>query len=117
MDEKGANTFPFHNLPPELKKTTSKGLSYLFKLSLLDKIKVSGDSCYLQQLQSNSKHPSHFSHRIPELATLLGSILKSGVTLGLDHLYLLTLFNLFDLHFGSLFGFVLNPTPVFGGTF
>ena len=28
MDEKGANTFPFHNLPPELKKTYQK--SFLF---------------------------------------------------------------------------------------
>ena len=29
---------------------------------------------------------------------------KSGVTLGLDHLYLLSLFDLYALHFGSLFG-------------
>ena len=40
----------------------------------------------------------------PELATLLGKYLKSGVTLGLDHLYLLSLFDLYALHFGSLFG-------------
>ena len=46
-----------------------------------------------------------------------GEYYKSGVTLGLDHLYLLTLFDLLALHFGSWFGFVLNPTPGFRGTF
>ena len=30
---------------------------------------------------------------------------KCGVTLGLDHIYLLTLFDLFALHYGSFFGF------------
>ena len=64
------------------------------------------------------KTPSQFSHRITELATLLGMMSsKSEVTLGLDHIYLLTLFDLLDLYFGSLFGFVLNPTPRFGDTF
>ena len=33
MDEKGANTFPFHNLPPELKKTSLKVFPMLFHLS------------------------------------------------------------------------------------
>ena len=70
-----------------------------------------------QHLRSNAKQPSQFSHRITELATLLGKNSKSGVTLGLDQLCLLTLFDLFALHFCSLFGFVLNPTPGFGGTF
>ena len=46
-----------------------------------------------------------------------GELLKCGVTLGLDPLYLLTLIDLFALHFSSLFGFVSNPTPGFGGTF
>ena len=45
-DEKGANTFPFHNLPPELKKNISKVFPVLFSLSLLDKRKVGGNSCY-----------------------------------------------------------------------
>ena len=31
MDEKGANTFPFHNLPPELKKTPLKVFPYWIK--------------------------------------------------------------------------------------
>ena len=48
---------------------------------LLDKRKVGGDSCYPQQLRQNTKHPSQFSHRITELTTLLGTNLKSGVTL------------------------------------
>ena len=50
MDEKGANTFPFHNLPPELKKI-SKVFPILFTISLLDKRKVGGDSFYPQQLR------------------------------------------------------------------
>ena len=33
---------------------------------------------------------------------------KSGVTLGLDHLYLLSLFDLYALHFGSLFRLLLK---------
>ena len=45
-NEKGANTFLFHNLPSELKKTISKVFPVIFTLSLLDKRKVSGDSCY-----------------------------------------------------------------------
>ena len=56
------------------------------------------------------KISSQFSHRITELATLLGKNLKVGLTYGLDHLYLLTLFDLFALHYGSLFGFeILHP--------
>ena len=30
MDEKGANTFPFHNLPPELKKTSQRSFLFFF---------------------------------------------------------------------------------------
>ena len=41
-------------------------------------------------------------HRTDDSA---GDNFKSGVTLGLDHIYLLSLFDLFALHFGSLFGF------------
>ena len=36
---------------------------------------------------------------------------KSGVTFGLDHIYLLTLFDLYALHFGSLFGLALILYP------
>ena len=44
-DEKGANTFPFHNLPPELKDY--QGLSHSFHpFLILDKRQVDGDSCY-----------------------------------------------------------------------
>ena len=45
MDEKGANTFPFHILPPELKKKYLKVFPVIFHLSLLYKRKVGGDSC------------------------------------------------------------------------
>ena len=44
MDEMGASTFPFHNLPPELKNNL-KGLFCAFLPFLLDKRKVGGDSC------------------------------------------------------------------------
>ena len=30
MDKKGANTFPFHNLPPELKKTSQRSFLCFF---------------------------------------------------------------------------------------
>ena len=33
MEEKGAHTFPGHNLPPELKKTSVKVFHVLFSLS------------------------------------------------------------------------------------
>ena len=39
MDGKGANTFPFHNLPPELKKTSLKVFPMLFHLSFFFWIK------------------------------------------------------------------------------
>ena len=43
-----------------------------------------------------------------------GEKFKSGVTLGLDHLYLLSLFDLLALHFSSLFGLVLILYPDLG---
>ena len=42
--EKGANTFPFHNLPPELKKNSQRSFLFFSTFPLLDKRKVSGDS-------------------------------------------------------------------------
>ena len=107
MDEKGANTFPFHNLPPELKKIISKVFPILFHLSFWIKEKPLATLANRNNCDQTQNIPSQFSHRIIELATLLGKIRKSGVTLGLDHLYLLSLFDLFSLHFGSLFGLVL----------
>ena len=78
-NEKGVNTFPFHNLSPELKKTSRRYFLFFSPFPSLDKRKVGGDSCYLQQLRSNVKHPSQFSHRVIELATLLGNYLKVGL--------------------------------------
>ena len=64
------------------------------------------------------KYPSQSSHRIIELATLLGIYLESGVTLGLDHIYLLSLFDLLALHLWVLVWVIINdPTLGFGGTF
>ena len=78
MDTKGANTFPLYNLPPELKIFQKRSFSVLLCLSLLDKIKVGGDSS-LPQHVLRQKLKSQFSHRITELATLLGRIKKEGL--------------------------------------
>ena len=53
--------------------------------------------------------PMH--HRTGDSA---GDTSKSGVTLGTYHIYLLTLFDLFALHFGSLFGLVIILYPNLG---
>ena len=50
MYEKGANTFHFLNLPPELKKISQSSFLFFSPFTLLDKRKVSGESCYPQQL-------------------------------------------------------------------
>ena len=44
----------------------------------------------------------------------VGESVKSGVTLGINHLYFLSLFNLLALHFGSSFVFVLILYPDLG---
>ena len=88
----------------------------LFHLSLLDKRKFGGDSCYLQHLQSYAKQKVS-SPTVPQNWRLCWGYhsKKGGVTLGLDHIYLLSLFDLYALRFGSLFGLLLkNPTPGFG---
>ena len=51
MDEKGSNTFPFHNLPLELKKILKRSFLFFSPFPLLDKRKVGGDSFYPQQLR------------------------------------------------------------------
>ena len=84
-DRKGANTFPFYNLPPVLRSISKKEFFCAFFLSLLDKIKVGGDSCLPRHFaNTNAKHRPAFqktvssSHRITEPVTLLGSY-KWGV--------------------------------------
>ena len=57
MDEKGANTSPFHNLPPELKKTSLKIFLVLFHLFFLDKRKVGGDSCSTETFAKTNEKP------------------------------------------------------------
>ena len=87
-DRKGANTFPFYNLPPPYSEISQKKEFFCaFFLSLLDKIKVGGDSCLLRHFaKTNAKRKPTFqktvssSHRITELATLLGTLI-SGVYL------------------------------------
>ena len=43
-DEEGTTTFPFHNLPRKLKKTSQRSFLLFFTFPF-DKRKVSGDSC------------------------------------------------------------------------
>ena len=50
-DEKDANTSPFHNLPPELKKIIKRSFLIFSPFPLLDKRKIGGDSFYPQQLR------------------------------------------------------------------
>ena len=83
-DRKGANTFPFYNLPPVLRISRKKIFSVLFPFPWLDEIKVGSDSClprHLRTKNANQKN-SQFCHRITELATLLGKYNKVGFTLG-----------------------------------
>ena len=52
-----------------------------------------------------TQNPQVSSSTVSQNWQLCWEIYKSGVTLGLDHIYLLTLFDLYALHYGSLFGF------------
>ena len=72
MDERGAKTFPFHNLPPELKKTISKVFPVLFNLSFWMKEKSVATLAIRNICDQTQNIPSQFSHRITELETLLG---------------------------------------------
>ena len=65
-DRKGANTFPFYNLPPEPEKHLEKRkFSMLFFLSLLDKIKVGGDSCLPRHFaKTNAKRKPAFQKAV-----------------------------------------------------
>ena len=60
-DRKGANTFPFYNLPPEPEKHPEKEYFCAFVLSLLDKIKDGGDSCLPRHFaKTNTKRKPAF---------------------------------------------------------
>ena len=53
-DGKSSNTFPFHNLPPN-SKSLKRSFIFFSPFPLLDKRKLSGDSCYPQNLWLNTK--------------------------------------------------------------
>ena len=72
MDGKGANTFPFHNLPPELKKIISKVFPVLFSLFFWIKEKSVATLANGNNYDQTQNIPSHFSHRITELETRMG---------------------------------------------
>ena len=63
MDEKGASTFPFHNLPPEL-KNISKAFPLLFYLSFWIKEKSVVTLANRNICEHKRKTSSQFSHRI-----------------------------------------------------
>ena len=85
MDRKGANTFPFYNLPPEPEKHLEKEFCCAFVLSLLENIKDGGDSCF-RDISRTSVKQSVPDPPITELATLLGTSYKVRCTLGLRSL-------------------------------
>ena len=71
-----------------------------------------------QNICDQTQNPTVKSPTVSQNCRLCWRIkLKSGVTLGLDHLYLLSLFYLFDLHYGSLFVLVLILYPDLGHLF
>ena len=79
MDEKCANTFLFHNLPPELKKKSQRSFLFfsLFPYWIKEKSVATLDKP--QHLQTQSQKPSsQFSHHITELVTLLRTNQKWG---------------------------------------
>ena len=82
MDEKGANTFPFHNLPPGPTKYLKRFLLCFFQPFLQDKIKSRWRLLLNRtSANTNAKHQSVLPpyHRTGDSA---GEKLKSGVTLG-----------------------------------
>ena len=115
MDRKGANTFPFYNLLPEPKKTSQR--SFLCFLTFpQDKIKSRWRLLLNRNIcEHKRKTSSQFSHRITELATLLGNILKVGLPQGLDHLCF-QLIALFALHLWALHRSFIDPNPDLGNT-
>ena len=60
-DRKGANTHPFYNLPPDPEKYLKKEFFCAFVLSLLDKIKVGGDSCLPQHFAKTNANANQHS--------------------------------------------------------
>ena len=83
MDEKGANTFPFHNLPPKLKKTSLMVFPVLFHLSFWIKEKSVKTLAKLQHLRSKCKTLKSVLPPYHKTGDSAGEYFKSGVTFGL----------------------------------
>ena len=81
MDRKGANTFPFYKSTSRTEKLSHKEFCCAFVLSMLEKIKDGGDSCF-RDISRTSVKQSVPDPPITELATLLGNINKVRCTLG-----------------------------------
>ena len=79
MDRKGANTFPFYKSTSRTEKHLEKEFCCAFVLSMLEKIKDGGDSCF-RDISRTSVKQSVPDPPITELATLLGiGLIKWGV--------------------------------------
>ena len=72
MDENGANTFPFHNLPPKLKKISQRSFLFFSPFPYWIKEKSVATLAIPNNCDQTQNKPSQFSHRITELETLLG---------------------------------------------
>ena len=106
-EEKGANTFPFHNLPPKLKKYSQRSLLCFFTFPFWIKEK----SVVTLAIRNNCNQMQN--NRVSSPTVLQnwrlcwGSYLKVGLPQGQITFTCLLLFELFASYYGSLFGFVL----------
>ena len=67
MDEKGANTFPFHNLPPELKKTSQRSFLFFSPFPSWIKEKSVVTLATQNNCDKTKNIPSQISHRITDV--------------------------------------------------
>ena len=74
MDEKGANTFPFHNLPPELKKTSLKVFPVLFTFPYWIKEKSVMTLAKPHHLQTQTQNNQASSPTVSHAPTIFSAI-------------------------------------------
>ena len=116
MDRKGANTFPFYKSTSRTESNLYKEFFCAFVLSILEKIKDGGDSCF-RDISRTSVKQSVPDPPITELATLLGTKLKVRCTLGLVHNCVFNCIDLLDLLLWDCLGSSIDPNPDLGDTF
>ena len=86
MDEKVANTFPFHKLPPELKKISQRSFLFFSPFPYWIKEKYVTTLVIRKNCDKNAKQPKSVLPPYHRTSDYVGDLLKSWVTLELDHL-------------------------------